>query len=484
MAEASNILSIDKQVAQLIALEREPVTKAKLRRSDVENKRAVFSDLSGKLSKLRSSAQGLSDLVSSAFKTKKSTSSDEDILTATAGSSSTSSKHSITVSTLAQAHALTSLGFVSPDTTALAAGTYEFDVTVGEASVTPVTKTISVTVGASDTNGTVLQNIASAINSADLEVGASVITTDDTTSTKKLVITSNSTGGDNEITDITFVSGASDIVSAFQIGRTGSNDDVGGTTSQAALNASFTLDGNTITSSSNVNSTALEGVTLNLLSTSATAVNLDISVDSDDVKEKVTSFLDDYNEIIKFIKDKTGVDPTTHERSILAGDSVISGLSSKLRNIVTTKVSGHTTSGNPSYLYEIGITAANDGSLSITDATKFTEALESDPNKVSDIFFDPDFDDETATFVAGVATSGGMANKIDELLERFVISGGILSESSKILNDQITNINRQIDNLEERLLSRENVLRNQFTALFEVLSILSAQQQTINSFNS
>lgn len=482
MAENTNILSVDKQVSQLIALERQPIVRMKNRKGDIDTKKAVFSDLSSKLSKLRSSAQGLSDLVSSAFRTKKTTTSDTDVITATAGSGSTAAQHSIKVKNLAQAHALTSKGFISTEETSIKEGIHEFDITVGKGSVEPTTKKISIEIIEGDTNDDVLKKIARAIDASGLQASASVITTDDTTSTKKLVITSNKTGDENVITDIKRVSGTGNLVNELKIGRTESKDDAAGATSQAGINASFVLDGNEITSSSNVNSTALEGVTLNLLTTKDTAVNLDVSVDIEDVTEKVKSFLDDYNEAITFVKEKTGV--RSGERGVLAGEYIISELSSKLRNIISTRVTGHTTDGSPSLLSQVGIEAKNDGTLSIKDSKKFEEALKTDPKQVADLFFDPAFDDDTTTFVGGIPTTGGVANKIDELLERFVKSGGILASSQKSFKQQISNINKQISNFEDRLKIREGVLRQQFTAMFEILSSLSSQQQMVARFSA
>lgn len=584
MAEGSNILSVEKQVQQLLALERQPVFKMQARKGDVEVKNAVFSDLSSKLSKLRASAQSLSDLVSSVFNSKSTTTSDKDVLTATASSGASAANHTITVNSLAKAHAVTSGGFISTEES-FSTGT--FTITTADGT----SKSISVTVTPGEDNSTVLTNIASAINSSGLQVGASVITTDAGSGTKKLVLTSDDTGaagmmvniadtsgtlasalnidGDVGIDSTSFVGTADDFADqaytfrvtmgdastvdisvtvasgdsnsailgkiaaavnsdatlgakvnasvvtdgttstnrrvVFSSEQTGADNLISGITditgtlasdlgitgtatvdkaTQLAQDASLTVDGNSVTSSSNTNSSVLTGVTLNMLGTSASAVEVNITVNVEEVTTKIKAFLEEYNEVIKFVKDKTGIDPATHQRAALSGDTIISGISGKLRDIMTTKIEGHTKSGNPNYLSEIGITAANDGTLSITSLSTFEDALKSDPDQVADLFFDPDFNDETATFVAGVPTSGGFANKIDELLESFVKSGGIISGSKKVLDSQITDINRQISDFEDRLKIREEVLRNQFSALFEVLARLSVQQQAVSRFTA
>lgn len=500
MAEVGGILgSIDRQVAQLIALESKPVTNLKTKKGDIEVIRGIFSDISSKLSKLRASAQMLADIVSSVFQAKIATSSDTKILTATASSTASAATHTISSHSvagkvqLAQAHAVTSAGFSKTATTistALGAGTFTFNITVGKGSVTPVTKTISVTIAAGDTNDTVLKNAASAINSSGLGASASVITTD-VSGTEKLVITSNKTGTDNTVTDIVDVTGTL-ANSQLTIGRPGAftdanangiDDTVDGKTTQSAQDAKFRLDGNDITSSSNLVSTALTGVTINLLNETTTPVTVSVAADIDGIKAKVESFLNDFNDVIKFLKSKTDVDPVTKKRAALTGDIVFADLRPDLRNILATKITGHTATGNPNFLSEVGITAANDGTLSITDTSKFTDALKSDPKKVSDLFFDPNFNKSTAVLVDGVPTTGGIANKLDMFIESFVKADGIIKKNQKVMDDRITEINRQITRIEERLKIRETVLRKQLTAIFEVLARLSPQQQAITNFS-
>ncbi len=583
----SNILSVDKQVQQLLSLERKPLIDLQVLRGDVEVKKGIFSDIGSKLSKLRSSSQGLADLINSVFKAKTTTTSDKDILTATAGSSSSSANHTVTVNQLAKSHAVTAngtgaaTGFVG-GAKSFTTGAQSFDITTADGT----TKTINVTIDASEDNSTILTNIASAINSSGLDVGASIITTDAGSDTKALVLSADNTGVGNMITSITsttlsgelgidktlgvvskdfttassqltFTAGAhtftldngttniditvdaSDtdssvlgkIVSAVNsasnfsaavvsdsttsttqrlvimrddgattsIGAADISDTAGSLASElqvaaktadsfanqiTAQDANVDIDGNSVVSSSNTNTTALNGVTLNLVSTSATAVELKVSADVDEIKEKLESFFKDFNDVVSFLKDKTRIDPVTHERPILAGDSLFSELGFKLRNIISSNITGHTSSGNPNYLSEVGITVDSNGKLSISDSSKLTDALNSDPTKVSDLFSDPGFDDDTATFVGGVPTNGGIADKLAELIEGFTKAGGILSSNKRVLDDRVSNFNRQISSLEDRLANRETFLRTQFSALFSALLELSAQQKALSSFNS
>lgn len=585
MAEATNILSINRQVAQLIALERQPVITLKTQRGDIDTKRGAFSDLSSKLSKLRSSAQTLADTVTTVFNTSKVTSSNKDVLTATTNTKASLANHSVVVSALATNQAVSSSSLIG-SASGLSDGS--FNITTADGT----TKTITVTGITGANNSTALASIAAAINSSGLKIGASVVTTDAGSGTQKLVLTSNSTGVAGMATKITTSAlstalgidnggadanlgvlstvrtgtataistavgagtklftittstsskqfsvavGASDSdstvlsnmaaainadttinVSAAVVtdGTTSTNQRLvltsGNTTStitsivddtgtlaatagitgvatvvskvtQQAGDASFTLDGNAVSSATNVNSTAITGITLSLLGTSATAVNLTIESDVAEVKKKVQTFLDDYNAVLTFLKSKTGVDPATKIRGILAGESTYSVLGSTLRGILSGQITGITT-GNPTYVSEIGITAARDGSLSITDSKKFEDTLKSDPSKVSKLFSDPSFDDDTATFVGGIPTTGGFANKIDEFVESFVKAGGLISGTKKILDDRIKFMDEQIKRFEDRLKIREKVLTKQFSAIFEALSLLSSQQQVVSRFS-
>lgn len=93
MATTSSISSlwnqsnaIDSLVAQYMALERRPIIALQAKKSDLNILSGVYTDLSGKLSSLESLAEDLTETESSVFEQSTATSSDDTVITASAGS--------------------------------------------------------------------------------------------------------------------------------------------------------------------------------------------------------------------------------------------------------------------------------------------------------------------------------------------------------------------------------------------------------------
>jgi flagellar hook-associated protein 2 len=125
---------------------------------------------------------------SDAFDATKVTVSDEDYLTATAGSSVGLGTYSLNVAALAQNHQIASQGFSKEEAAKIGTGT--ITITVGDAS----SKTITIGTG----SGT-LDGLKNAINSAKIGVTASVINDGTTSNQYRLLLTADKTGAKNKI---------------------------------------------------------------------------------------------------------------------------------------------------------------------------------------------------------------------------------------------------------------------------------------------
>ncbi|MCH1430317.1 MAG: flagellar filament capping protein FliD [Chlamydiales bacterium] len=169
-------------------------------------------------------------------------------------------------------------------------------------------------------DGDDLDDIALAINSASydsgLDVTASVIDS-------KLVITQNNTGTSATVA----LSDTSNTVIA----------DLGMTQAQAPADASITLNGVPITSTTNVVSDVTEGLTLNLISAGSTT--LTVNHDTATVKETLTDFIDAYNEFRDLIERVRNVKlDEDDEFGIFFSDSLLRSLFNEARTFSTSGV--------------------------------------------------------------------------------------------------------------------------------------------------
>lgn len=469
-------LNIDALVSSMLAVERRPLTQLQASQNSLSLKSATLSDLKSSLSTLRSKAQALVQVGSlSPFQAKAVTSSNTAVATATASSSSLSGVHTLSVTQLAKSSTVVSRQLTLTGTdvvTTEGAGTKSFKVTFDgtDPATSGTAVAVSVTVGAGDTNNTILTNLAAAINSnATLgsKVSASVV--NDTSTTARLVLASKQTGLANKVqvadTTGTLLSTIGLNSGIASVGTAG-----GFLFADSTLDVKFTLDGLAITRSSNTVSDALTGVTINLLGVSTSDATLTVGADKTSIKASVQAFLDAYNSAIKFLKDRvaikvsaTTIAGSTQVNSVvkgaLAGDVAYTRLLSNLRLDVGNQVST-VLAGNPASLAAVGITVASDGTLSISNATKFDGAVASNPQGLIDLF----------------ASSNGVATRLIARLDGFVNTGGVIDGSVRTVTSRVTDLNRQITALQARLNRREVVVRNQLYSLQDALSALSGQR--------
>src|SRR5512140_2159530 len=148
-------------IEPLLQPPKDVITAVDKQTAGINVTKGILSDLGTKLSLLRTSLDSLRAVGSlSPLAAFAVTSSNAQIADATASSTAARGSHRLVVSHLAQSHSIGGAGFVKTGTS-FTAGAYSLSVTVAG-----VTKQIDVTVGAGDTNATVLSNVAQAINAS------------------------------------------------------------------------------------------------------------------------------------------------------------------------------------------------------------------------------------------------------------------------------------------------------------------------------
>ena len=168
-----------------------------------------------------------------------------------------------------------------------------------------------------------LDGLRLAINNSGANVTASFLNDGSSTNPVKLIISGTKTGVDNAVS----VSLTSEFLGA------GTQEVVSFTQTQAAQNSTFIIDGISISKSTNVINDVIGGTTLNLLSAGSGTITL--STDQDAVKEKVTSFVDGYNDIIEFLTQELSFDVDLNTSGTLFGNFTVQNLQQTLRDTIS-----------------------------------------------------------------------------------------------------------------------------------------------------
>ena len=475
MATVSGISSTSSSIDTLAqqyqaSLEGQSLTPLQNQQSALKSRLSALTDLRSKLQALYDSVNALTKSgTNSPFSVFGVSSTNTSIVTATSTSSAIAGTHTLQVSQLAKSDIALTNQVTSTDTDIAGtegSGTKTFRITVNG-----VSKDISVVINDGDTNSTVMKSIATAINAAGAGVAANAVS--DSQSTSRLVLTSRTSGSTNAIT-ITDLTGSlmntvglgADVIG----GRTASTATTGGFVygDSSTLDAKFKLDGIDFVKQTNSIGDVLAGVTFELKGMQTqtdSAVTLAVTVDKDAVTKSVQNFIDKYNAVISYIASQSAVDAKAGTRGMFASDSTIRGLRFDLRSMATNQVSSIVT-GNPSVLAQIGITTGSDGTISISDSTKFQAALAADPSQVASLF----------------NSTSGISTRMQSRLKSFVTFGGFVDSAKKGINSQMTYLTTRINRTNDKIAKDVATYRDQFAKITALLQQQASQQQMLALF--
>lgn len=427
-------LDIGSIVQKLVAADGQPVTDfLNLRQQQAQTRLSALGTLKGALSAFQIVTDSLK--TSTVFDSMTVTSANSSVLSATAGTGAVAANYSIAVTALAQAQSkVTTAGYAGTDT--FGSGT----LSIGVGAVAPVT--VNITAGVNDS----LSGIASAVNSANTGVTASVV---NVTGGSKLIFTSNSTGATNTIS----VTGTSTLVGTVAGGLTAFNGD-GLTTQTAAQDASFTVNGMAATSTSNTVSSVISSVTLNLNSTSATAVNLSVALDTTAISKKVGDFVTAYNNVQNVMKSLGGYDSGTKTGGDLLGDATLRTVSEQIRRDVGNPVT--TATGNYNTLFMLGVQVDRYGVMSVNQTTLST-AITSSSSSLKGVF----------------SSTDGVAVRLSNDLKTYLQAGGLFDSQTTSLNKTLSDVSSKRLDLENRLSLLQANLQKQFYAMDQLVGSMN-----------
>ena len=370
-------LDVRSLVDELVRAEGEPVVKRLDKREEaLKAQLSAMGLLKSELSAFKTSLMEIGSF--SSFARRSANSSHSDLFTASALSTATPASYSLEVERLAVGHKLASRGF-EDSKASIGTGTISFQ--FGD----PDKPAQSVRI---DQNNSSLEGIRDAINSAGIDVTASIIRGDDGF---RLVFTAKDTGEANSLR-----------IHVNESPANGSNHDMNGLSQfafdpeaevgsgrhmdemTAAQDAVAYIDGVRVTSATNSLSNSIPGVTINLLKADqGTQATLTVGVDKESATKRVEAFVEGFNKLAMLFKELGGYDAETQQGGILQGDSTLRGIESQMRRMISSVVPG--LDGPFRAISDLGIRTQADGSLSL-DHERLDRALTENFDEVARIF--------------------------------------------------------------------------------------------------
>lgn len=235
--------------------------------------------------------------------------------------------------------------------------------------------------------------------------------------------------------------------------------------------ATLTVDGLPVDCASNTVSTVIPGVTFELLSTSATPVQVQIANDNTDIETAFASFVSAYNTVARDIATQEGNDSSGNPEP-LYGNTVISQLQSALSLALTSGI----TTGSVNNLYQLGISVNPDGTLKLDSSTLGSELNSNYSDVVGFLQNAGGFGQNFATTLEGLGDSNATG----------VIALALSENSSResTLNDNVTNQNILIATQQANLTAELNTANEVLQAIPEQLNEMNELYSAMTGYNT
>lgn len=343
---------------------------------------------------------------------------------------------------------------------------------------------------------------------------------DGTTTTKITTVSSDgattdirtvTTSGDGNTTTITTSSNG---VINLQDGDSGTNTTTktiktitdGTTTTEITADGTTTIRKTTNPTIGKVTETIENGT--ETITNSYSAVSLSGSTDVTGMKDKIVSFINDYNTLLSSINTKIyevrdrDYRPLTDEQKeamtdeqiekwekkaqtgLLRKDSDLERIASAMKSAMSSLVSG-----SGLYLEKIGIKPVKDyaekNGMYTIDESKLTQALEENAGNIKDLFTraasDTDTKDKGGILTQLKAVINDEFKKSTSILSKKVGLDGTSTQYDNTLSKSISEKKQLVKQLNYKLSYRENALYNKYSALEKALQSLNSQQSSLTS---
>jgi flagellar hook-associated protein 2 len=422
----------------LMKVERLPLVRNEQKTATVTSAKSTLSSFLNSLTAVRTAAQNLD--TAAEFAAYNVTSTDDTIATATATGAASAGKFTVKVNAVALETRTKTNTFSDSSSALNQAG--DLQVTVGG-------NTVNVGIVATDS----LAAVAQKVNTANAGITATVINNG---SSAQLLFAGKNTGLANQVTYAQ--------TGTVNLGNLTAN------TYQNAADAQIVIDGQiTVNRSTNQFTDVIPGLTITAKKIDATPVTIEVAADPDGQASKIQAFIDAYNSAVSAGHLAAGYGSIKASNSELSGDSAVRRSLDSIASTVSNSIPN--LSGKYNQLAAVGVKLNNDGTLKL-DKTLLTKALGEDPAAVSKVFVGD----------SGASVTGAM-KRISDTVDKLTTSGtGIVPIRIDQFTRQLTQLEKDHDNLERRLDIFEASLRAKFTQLEKTVSQIQFQGNGLTGF--
>ena len=466
-------LNVTQIVDSLVEAEKAPQESQIQSKIDAKNTAiSAIGEIKSALSKLSTSLKTLTG------NTSLKVNSTSSAISATISNPSTAVaiNSTISISSLAKGQTLAFEDY-SSSTTLVGAGSLVLergDWSSGSFVASPTVSSKNLTVTSTDT----LESLKDKINALDYGVTASVLGAGDGTYT---LVFKSQDGKENalRITATESPSG-SGLSSIDNTTTNGSKQKVAGT------DASFTVDGITLTRSSNTITDLFTGYNVNFLASTTingtdTPANLTGSVDTSAATTNLQSFVNAVNDARTLLNTKIFRGSASEDAGELSDDPVVKSVQKQLNSLTSNELTGF--GANGVYLSNLGVRTEKDGLLSL-NTTVLENELKNNPTSLDAIFNSMYSSSSSLLTVSGGTVRAPVAGSYAFTMTAYVsgaFTGLISSDTSPEVTSSNNTIQIAVDGINSGSITVPNAHYTSEAALATAIQTAINADSTLNS---
>lgn len=427
-------------VQQIVAAEKIPIQQMEARKGKIESKKSLLQELTTLVENMKGDIQ--SNKGARSLRELKVNGGADHIEITTDKNIAEPGKYSLEVMDLAQKSSAITNGVEDKDKTYVGVGYITAVLPNGEEREIYI-----------DEEHATLTGIAKVIN-GDPELGIRANVVNDGSGDDepwKLVLAFDGTGDDNnvEFPYLYLVDGEVDLYLEGE---------------RPAKDAKVKLDGFEIEVGSNKITDLIPGVTIDLKKAKpGEEVSFEVTEDTVKVGAKITSLVDNINNVLKFIKQQNTLSEKTDTSATLGGDLTLQTIESRLRSTIFTPIM---TDKGPMRIGDLGISFTREGILKF-DEGKFESKVSADYKNVSQIL---------TGIYSPTGKTDGFIDKLEQTAKELLNPpSGTLITRKRGLQSGIDQIDRQISTRQRMIDQKEEILKQKFARLEETISRIRGQ---------
>ena len=269
------------------------------------------------------------------------------------------------------------------------------------------------------------------------------------------------------------IGGTTDGSTALTISTADTTTGSDGNKIQSAQNATISVNGLSVSSSTNQIDAVVPGLKLNLMETTSSAVVLSVGRDTTVAKAAITGLVDAYNTFEGVIKGLTASGSATADEGSLKTDASVKAIRSKMRDFLTSASS--TPGATKQKMLDIGISLQRNGTFKVNQTTLGTALTDyySDVTKM----FSANTDDQTTVGTA----SRGIAGDLENLIAGYLGYKGLVdvravsyAKTAAVLKIDQTALDTKMESVEARYTKR-------FSTMSKIMDEMKSTQEYLKS---